>query len=123
MSRRLKKEIYDVINSNMDQLSEVEIAKSLRNIALECELEKDYDTSRKYGKWSDDELRIVFSHPPTKENCVKLAKVFKRGIGSIEEIYRFAAESKKLIKEKGKENDSFIQQVKRIAKQEGWVIG
>lgn len=70
--------------------------------------------------WTDDELTVVLSDAPTKQNCEKYAKAFKRGLGSITLIYRWAMTSKKEIKRKrGKEK--FINQVKRISRQIGWV--
>ncbi|WP_457570079.1 hypothetical protein [Desulfurobacterium sp.] len=90
-----------------------------RQVLVELDKEKEYDQSKKGQAWSDDELRLILQLPPTKENIIRLARAFKRGYGSIEQIYRWAAEDKKSIQKK-RPNDSFIQQIKRIAKEVGW---
>jgi len=82
---------------------------------------KESWSKENYGKpWSDAELAIILSDAPTKLNCEKYAKAFKRGSGSIEQIYRWAMTSKKDIKRK-RGNAKFINQIKRIAKQVRWV--
>ena len=48
-----------------------------------------------------------------------LAKAFRRGYGSIEQIFRWAAEDEKIINEK-RPDDKFIKQIKKIAKEVGW---
>ncbi|MOA61146.1 hypothetical protein D3C78_1862120 [compost metagenome] len=62
----------------------------------------------------------MLSFSPSKENCLKLAKAFKRGYGSIEQIFRWASTSDKAIEDKGRKQDKFINQVKRVAKEVGW---
>ena len=46
----------------------------------------------------------------TKSNCLKYDKLFNRGYGSIEQIYRCATTPNKKISEERKE-DSFINQI------------
>lgn len=79
-----------------------------------------WDAPNKNEHWPDDQLRVILSDAPTQENCVKHAKAFGRGYGSIEQIYRWAATDAKTIKAKGRDKDTFTQQVKRIAKELGW---
>lgn len=55
----------------------------------------------------------------TKSNCIKYAKIFKRGYGSIEQIYRWASTPNKDLSEERKE-DSFIKQIKKVAKEIGF---
>jgi hypothetical protein len=52
-----------------------------------CEHEKKvgWDAPNKNGPWTDEQLRVVLSDPPTEENGVKHAKAFGRGYGSIEQ--------------------------------------
>ena len=69
-------------------------------------------------KRTDEELTIILSAAPTRENCIKYARLFKRGYGSIEQIYRWAVTPKKNMSEERK-SDSFVQQVKRVAKEIG----
>lgn len=56
---------------------------------------------------------------PTKRNCIKYAKIFGRGYGSIEEIYRWASTDDKTVQEK-RPNVVFVGRVKKIAKELGW---
>ena len=95
-------------------------ARELYSLLVDYEKdnEEKRDTSNKGGKWTDEELKIILSDAPTKENCVKYARLFKRGYGSIEQIYRWAMTATKEMSEDRK-NDSFILQVKRIAKELG----
>lgn len=62
----------------------------VHNLLVDYEKENESlrDISNKGEKWADEELKIILSDAPTKENCVKYAKLFKRGYGSIEQIYR-----------------------------------
>ncbi len=91
----------------------------VRQVLVELDKEHGYNESNKGKSWSDDELRLILQLPPTKENIMKLARAFKRGYGSIEQIYRWAAEDKKTVQQK-RPNDAFIQQIKRIATEVGW---
>lgn len=52
---------------------------------------------------------------------MKYAKSFKRGYGSIEQIHRWERTSENKISETRKDN-TFVQQVKRIAKEIGLKI-
>ena len=87
------------------------------------EYQKKHDKERErpnYGKpWSDRELRIVLQSAPTVENCLRYAKLFGRGYGSIELIYRWASTADQDIPEE-KADDVFIAHIKRIAKEVGW---
>lgn len=79
-----------------------------------------WNTGNKYKPWTDDELIVVLSDAPTKNNCEKHARAFKRGLGSIQLIYRWAITTKKEIKRKRGE-EKFVNQVKRVSKKIGWV--
>lgn len=82
---------------------------------------KEFWSKGNKGKpWSDAELAIILSDAPTKSNCKKYAQAFKRGSGSIEQIYRWAMTSKKDIKRK-RGNEKFVNQIKRVSKKVGWV--
>lgn len=91
----------------------------LRQTVVELEQERGFDESNKGKPWSDDELRLVLTSAPIKENCMALARAFKRGYGSVEQIYRWAAEDEVSIREK-RPDDKFIQQIKRVAREVGW---
>jgi hypothetical protein len=80
-----------------------------------------WNTENKGKPWTDEELAIVLSAAPTKDNCVKFAKAFKRGSGSIAQIYQWSMTSWKEIKRK-RGNEKFVNQVKRVARRiVGWV--
>ena len=79
------------------------------------ENEKYRDCSQKGKPWTDEELYIILQDAPTKANCLKYAILFKRGYGSIEQIYRWAATSDENVLEK-RPNDPFIKQIKKVSK-------
>ncbi len=58
---------------------------------------------------------LILSDAPTVANCVKYAKAFGRGYGSIEQIYRWAATPQKDIQGR-RETDAFIEQIKRVSR-------
>lgn len=39
----------------------------------------EFDDSNKGKPWTDEELRVVFHHAPTKKNRILLARAFRRG--------------------------------------------
>src|SRR4051812_46326997 len=71
-----------------------------------------FDEGNKGKSWTDDELREVLQHAPTTENCILLARAFRRGYGSIEQIFRWAASTEDEVAAK-RSGDAFIQQIKR----------
>ena len=116
----LKEKIGKLLEEDISGLSTWEEKISYtRQVLVELDRERGYDESNRGKSWTDDELRLILQLSPTKENIVKLARAFKRGYGSIEQIYRWAAEDKKTIQQK-RPNDAFIQQIKRIATEVGW---
>jgi len=96
-----------------------ELRRVFTEAIREWEIERGWQETQKGKPWTDDELRIVLSDAPTKENCLKHARGFNRGYGAIEQIYRWAATPRTQIKRK-RAADSFIAQIKRVAKQLGW---
>jgi len=79
-----------------------------------------WNQENKRKPWTEEELTVVLSDTPTKSNCIKYAKAFKRGLGSITQIYRWAMTSEKEIK-KQRGEEKFVNQVKKISKKVGWV--
>ena len=92
----------------------------LKEYTFNKEKNQKFDQSNKGKPWTDDELKVILSFAPTKENCLLLAKAFKRGYGSIEQIFRWATTDMKTIKNSERKDDSFVLQVKRIYKELGW---
>lgn len=117
-----KDEVFKLLDSKVEGLDLNEKLNLVRAYLIEIEKDTEYEESNKGKEWSDDELRIVLSFSPTKANCLFLAKAFKRGYGSIEQIFRWASTSDKVISDKGRADDKFIQQVKRVSKEIGWRV-
>jgi len=111
-----KSEFYE----ELDKLKIEGKTKLLQDYCFDKEKESAFDQSNKGKPWTDDELKVILSFAPTKENCLLLAKAFKRGYGSIEQIFRWATTDMKTIKNSDRKDDSFILQVKRIYKEMGW---
>lgn len=118
--KNFKESLYDALDNEVDGMSYDEKMTLVHSLLVDYEKdnEEKRDISNKGCKWSDEELKIILSDAPTKENCIKYARLFKRGYGSIEQIYRWSVTTTKEMSEERK-NDSFIIQVKRIAKELG----
>jgi hypothetical protein len=113
-----KRQFRKILEEN-PKVDPYELRRVFTETIREWELEQGWDAERKGKPWTDDELRVVLSDAPTKENCLKHARGFSRGYGSIEQIYRWAATSDAEIRRK-RPDDAFIAQIKRVAKQLGW---
>ena len=111
----------DLLGENIDDMEFDEKMNFVSNIIIEFEKENEHlrDTSNKGKSWKDEELKIILTDAPTKYNCLKYAKIFKRGYGSIEQIYRWATTPSKDMSDE-RQNDAFIQQIKRVAKEIGF---
>lgn len=118
--KEFKERFFALLEEEVNDFSPLEKVKVIRDFLVEYEKEIDYDTNNKGNEWTDDELKVVLSFAPTKENCIKLAKAFKRGYGSIEQIYRWAVISDKDLKNSERKDDKFINQIKRVYKEMGW---
>ena len=70
-----------------------ELRRIFSEAIREWEVDKGWDEARKGAQRTDDELRVILSDAPTKENCLKHPRAFNRGYGAIEQIYRWAATS------------------------------
>lgn len=111
-----KNEFFEKLNSlNIENKN-----KLLNDYLFTKEKDENYDQSNKGKPWTDYELKVILSFAPTKENCLLLAKAFKRGYGSIEQIFRWATTDLKTIKNSERKDDAFVLQVKRIYKEMGW---
>lgn len=121
MKRKEFKEIFfEALDNDIDEMSYDEKMTLVHSLLVDYEKENESkrDTSNKGGKWTDEELKVILSDAPTKENCMKYAKLFKRGYGSVEQIYRWSTTAKADMSEERKE-DSFVMQIKRVAKELG----
>lgn len=118
--KEFKDSLFAVLNKEIDNMSYNEKMNLVKNLLIDYEKENEdlRDITNKGKKWTDEELKIILSDAPTKENCVKYAKLFKRGYGSIEQIYRWSTTAKSDMDDRRKE-DAFIMQIKRIVKELG----
>ena len=118
--KEFKEKLFAALSCDIDNLSFDEKMNVVSNLLIEFEKENEdkRDISKKGQKWADEELKIILSDAPTKANYVKYARIFKRGYGSIEQIYRWSTTAKTDMTDERKE-DSFIIQIKRVAKELG----
>lgn len=118
--KEFKEKLFAALSCDIDNLSFDEKMNVVSNLLIEFEKENEYkrDISKKGQKWADEELKIILSDAPTKANCVKYARIFKRGYGSIEQIYRWSTTAKTDMSDERKE-DSFIMQIKKVSKELG----
>lgn len=118
--KEFKENLFAALDNDVDGISYDEKMILVHNLLVDYEKENEVkrDVTKKGEKWTDEELMIILADAPTKENCVKYARLFKRGYGSIEQIYRWSVTPKKDMSDERKE-DSFVQQVKRVAKELG----
>lgn len=111
-----RKELFEMLDNNTSR----EDRKLLQDYVFEKQLQEKWDQSNKGKPWTDDELKVILSFAPTKENCLLLARAFKRGYGSIEQIFRWATTDSNTIENSIRKDDAFIAQIKRIYKELGW---
>lgn len=118
--REYKEKLYKMFDENIENMNFLEKMRFINKTLLEYQKENEdkRDTSNKGEKWTDGELKIILSDAPTQQNCLKYAILFKRGYGSIEQIYRWSTTQDQKLSERRKE-DSFIQQIKRVSKELG----
>ena len=62
--------------------------------------------------YTDEELKDILSHSPTKENIRRLAEKYGRSENAMREIYRWSNYSQEKIKQKKKWN-TFTKQIKK----------
>ncbi len=91
----------------------------VKQCCIDAQESAGFDEGNKGNSWTDEELQVVLQHAPTKENCMLLARAFRRGYGSIEQIFRWAATTDDEVAAK-RPDDVFIQQIKRVGRLVGW---
>lgn len=119
-SKEFKQNLFDLLSNDVDNMSYDEKMVLVSHLLVDFEKENEHlrDVSNKGQKWTDEELKVILSDAPTKTNCVKYARLFKRGYGSIEQIYRCSTTAKVDMSDERKK-DSFILQIKKVAKELG----
>ena len=119
--KEYRQALEGLINESVDGLSLDEKLAVVQQSVAETQSEIGFDQGNKAQPWTDEELRLVLRLAPTRENCVLLARAFRRGIGSIDLIYRWAMSSDSEVRQK-RPDDKFISQVKRVARENGWCV-
>ena len=116
--REFKDKLFSVLQHPVDGMTYDEKMQYVQKLFInyQKEHEDQHDLSNKGKPWRDEELKIILSDAATAENCLKYAKLFQRGYGSIEQIYRWATTNQKDIQKK-RPDDKFILQIKRIVKE------
>ena len=116
-----KAALFDLLDADVDGLTYEQQMQLAEKHLTEYQIKHDNrrEKPNRGESWTDEELRVVLSSAPTKENCVRYAKIFKRGYGSIEQIYRWASAYDQTIREK-RPDDVFVARIKAIAKELGW---
>lgn len=118
-----KARLFELWDIKIDDVSYEDKMKLIERYFIEFQIKHDEQRDRpnKGDSWTDEELRVVLMDAPTKSNCIKYAKIFGRGYGSIEQIYRWASTDDRTVKEK-RPDDAFVAHVKQIAKELGWRV-
>ena len=118
--KEFKLELFAFLDNNLERMTFDEKMQYVEKLLVDYqkEREEERDTSNKGKPWTDEELKIILSDAATASNCMKYAKLFHRGYGSIEQIYRWATTHQKSVNKK-RPDDKFVLQVKRIVKELG----
>ncbi|WP_185095206.1 hypothetical protein [Truepera radiovictrix] len=82
-----------LLNSDVAGLSPSEKGALARKALFEYERSIEHPEDNNHKPWTDDELRVILSTAPTRENTLKLTRAFRRGYGSIEQTFRWAGQS------------------------------
>ena len=113
-----KAAVFELLGQEIDATTFEEKMTYMESLMIEYQ--RDYEELRdlcnKGKEWTDEELKIILSDAPSKSNCLKYAKIFHRGYGSIEQIYRWSTTQDQDVKRK-RPDDKFVLQIKRIAKE------
>jgi len=118
--KEFKDRLFELLTEGIEEHTTDEVIQKTKLLINEFEKKQQFSVENKGKPWTDEELRIVLSFAPTKENILKLSKGFKRNYGSIEQIFKWAVTPDNTITKKSKEQDVLIQQIKRIVKEAGW---
>lgn len=115
-----KQQLINLYSHNIDEMDFREKMRFIETVTIDFHASKDNeeyrDCSQKGKPWTDEELYVILQDAPTKANCLKYAVLFKRGYGSIEEIYHWASTSDEEVTQKRPDN-VFIKQIKKVSKE------
>ncbi|OQC00468.1 MAG: hypothetical protein BWX78_01122 [Firmicutes bacterium ADurb.Bin099] len=118
--RDFKEALFQLLDISIEDMTFCEKMVFVEKLMIEYQRtnEDKRDTSMKGKKWTDEELKIILSDASSESNCLKYAKLFKRGYGSIEQIYRWSTTPITIMSDERKE-DSFIIQIKKVSRELG----
>ena len=118
--KEFKEEFFELLDRPISGMSFDEQINYVEKLLVDFQKENEEkrDTSNKGKEWTDEQLKIILSDAASASNCMKYAKIFHRGYGSIEQIYRWSTTPQKDVDRK-RGDDKFVLQVKRIAKELG----
>lgn len=116
--RKFQQAVDQLLENDVEGLSWDEKLALIRKRIVEREKKRNLNAEKRGKPWTDEELRLVLMTAPTAENCMLLARTFRRRYGSIEQIFRWTAERSSI--QKKRPNDSFLKRLKRIATEVGW---
>ena len=118
--KEFKEEFFELLDRPISGMSFDEQINYIEKLLVDFQKENEEkrDTSNKGKEWTDEQLKIILSDAASASNCMKYAKIFHRGYGSIEQIYRWSTTPQKDVDRK-RGDDKFVLQVKRIAKELG----
>lgn len=116
-----KEKLFSLLNHNVGNMKFDEKMKYVGRKFIEFERSNENlrDISNSGNKWEDEELELILSNGATEANCLRFAKLFKRGYGSIELIHKWARTPNNMLSEEQK-NNSFIKQIKKVARDIGF---
>lgn len=113
-------QLWALIEQNVDGMAFEEQMQHTEAILLKFQIKNDKRRAavNKGKAWTDEQLKIILSDAPTKSNCLKYARLFQRGYGSIEQIYRWSTTTQQDV-DTVRPDDKFIAQIKKVAKELG----
>lgn len=116
--KSFKTELQALLEEHAD-LEATRLRRMVADEMFDWEKARGCPVPNKGKPWTDDQLRVVLSDAPTRENCLKHARALGRGYGSIEQVYRWASTPDKVVKE-GRGDHKFVAQIKQIARELVW---
>ena len=115
--QEFKQALFQLFDADIDSMAYEEKVQYIEKLVYDYQRDRDSLRQKPNNRkpWRDEELMLILNDAPTVANCVKYAKAFGRGYGSIEQKYRWAATPQKDIQGR-RETDAFIEQIKRVSR-------
>ncbi len=119
-----KKSYFNKVNKGVFNLTSYWLDINLENTWENKKDNSAKEAENKYKPYSEEELELIFSLPPTKENAKKLAKLLWRTEHGIEQQYQWAMLSDAQIDEKNKLHKTKWNKnmkCRKVAKRMWWI--